>query len=95
MPHWLHPQRLLCSGKTINRIEIIFPIKLTYPIPILRVYDENRTKEEIVEFIPESTSSSRAIFSANVSIKLNNKYLEFSMTRDCAIAIYLDKEHGE
>jgi hypothetical protein len=90
LSHWSSPQRLLCSGRIIKRIEIIFPIRLAEPVPFLRVYNSDRSKEEIIDFVAESTPPSRSIFSANVSIVLDNKFLEFSMTRDCCVALYFE-----
>ncbi len=89
-PIALSPQRLLCSGKTIKRIEVVFPIRLSAPIPTANVLNENRMPVAPIVFTAEFTNPSRAIFVADTDIKLDGKYLEFKISRDCAIAFHME-----
>jgi len=84
------PQRLLCSGKTIKRIEIIFPIRLTTPVPTANVLNEHKRPETPIVFTSDQTNPSRTIFFSETNIRLDGKYLEFMVSRDCAISFEME-----
>jgi hypothetical protein len=81
-------QRLLCSGKEIKKIEIIFPIRLTSPTPKLTILSESRRIEREIDFTSEFSNPSRAVWIIDEPIKLDNKYLEFNISRDCGLNLY-------
>jgi hypothetical protein len=86
------PQRLLCSGRTITKIEIIFPIRLTTPLPHANILNGQKQKISPIVFVAEQSNPSRAVFIAETEIFLDGKYLEFHISRDCAVLFYLDDE---
>ena len=83
------PERLLCSGKTIVKIELVFPIRLSAPTPRLIVLDEYRNEEQKITFTSHQSSPSRAVWVIEDEIELNKKYLEFDISRDVTINFHV------
>ena len=82
-------QRLQCSGKTIKRIEIIFPIRISNPAPFATITSEEGVKERDIEFVEQSANPSKKYFFADVDLLLDGRTMHFMITRDCNIAFYL------
>lgn len=86
-------QRFLCSRSKVKRIEILFPIRITNPAPSATLECEGKVERRI-EFSGSFTNPSKAIFYADVDLTLDNKVLNFQITRDCCIAFFIEKEEG-
>lgn len=84
-------QRLLCSGRLVTRVELVFPIK-NNSVPSAIVMDAQRSKSESLEFDVDTSDPSRTFFYCDAPILLNGKFMEFNISRDCIIIFHIHKD---
>ena len=65
-------QRLQCSGRTVKRMEIVFPIRVDLP-PTGTVFDERGNVVQDLIFDLSVISPSKAIFFTDCDIKFDSK----------------------
>ncbi len=86
----IQSQRLQCSGRTVSKFEVVFPIRVKEDErPTATLRDSSGKVLQELEFELIRTNPSRAIFVSEVSIKMDGIKLDFNLTRDCNVILHM------